>query len=65
MIIIFQLPVEKSLTKHYCCCCCVNGPIEITIHLNKTGFAPGEYIVITGSIANFRYKPIYFITSTF
>ncbi len=35
-----------------CCCCCASGPIEATMTLQRTGYVPGEHIVLNAQIKN-------------
>uniref|UniRef100_A0A6A7GAG3 Arrestin domain-containing protein 3-like n=1 Tax=Hirondellea gigas TaxID=1518452 RepID=A0A6A7GAG3_9CRUS len=38
--------------KTLCCLCCRSGPISATIRVDRTGYVPGEAIVICGEINN-------------
>lgn len=35
-----------------CCCCCEQGPVNIALTAEKTGYIPGEYILLTGEVTN-------------
>ena len=47
-----QEPLTKRFAKTLGMGCCTSAPINIEIQINKTGFVPGEYVVINGSIEN-------------
>jgi len=38
--------------KHFGCFCCKSGPLSAMVHLNKTGFVPGEPIMVSAEIDN-------------
>ena len=38
--VLFQVVETKTL----CCLCCASGPITAVLHLDKTGFVPGNEI---------------------
>ena len=50
--IYFQNSVEQRKQKTLCCLCCKSGPISGVIRLNRTGFVPGENIVINAECDN-------------
>ncbi|XP_039254091.2 arrestin domain-containing protein 17-like [Styela clava] len=39
-------------SKHLCCLCCQSGPIEMEFHTDRSGYVPGEYILLNGTITN-------------
>ncbi|KAK4289898.1 hypothetical protein Pmani_037160 [Petrolisthes manimaculis] len=41
-----------------CCCCCEDGPIILRLTAEKTGYIPGEYILISGEVTNGTETPI-------
>jgi len=45
-------PGHESNSKTFCCLCCTSGPLTSSIVTDKTGFVPGEYIVVSAMIEN-------------
>ncbi|XP_077969933.1 arrestin domain-containing protein 3-like [Styela clava] len=45
-------PSGHSDTKTLCCWCCTSGPIEAEFHTDRSGYVPGEYILINAAITN-------------
>lgn len=41
---------EKS--KMLCCLCCKSGPISAQVHIDRTGYVPGESIIVKADISN-------------
>ncbi|KAH3822306.1 arrestin domain-containing protein 17-like [Dreissena polymorpha] len=38
--------VKVSDSKTVCCCCCETTPIKATLRIDKTGYVPGEWVVV-------------------
>ena len=49
---LFQNPVGTKDHKSLCCLCCKSGPISVTMILNRSGFVPGEKLIINAEIDN-------------
>ena len=47
-----RLPTFSTGSKSICCLCCMSGPVTATLHTNKTGFVPGEQIILKAEIEN-------------
>ncbi|KAK4323828.1 hypothetical protein Pmani_005468 [Petrolisthes manimaculis] len=45
-----QIYGEKNKT--LCCLCCVQGPIHLMMRADRTGYVPGESIVLSGEVVN-------------
>ncbi|OWF44458.1 arrestin domain-containing protein 3-like [Mizuhopecten yessoensis] len=44
--------VENQGSKTLCCLCCESGPITGKLRLNRTGYVPGEKIMVQGEVVN-------------
>nr|XP_039251906.1 arrestin domain-containing protein 3-like [Styela clava] len=51
-------PSGNSDTKTLCCWCCTSGPIEAEFHTDRSGYVPGEYILINAAITNSSYSKV-------
>ncbi|ELU02387.1 hypothetical protein CAPTEDRAFT_84449, partial [Capitella teleta] len=38
--------------KNLCCCCCKSGPISAELRIDRSGYVPGEFIVLSGEVIN-------------
>nr|XP_053633733.1 arrestin domain-containing protein 17-like [Cherax quadricarinatus] len=38
--------------ENVCCCFCEQGPVIISLCTEKTGYIPGEYVLLTGEVTN-------------
>ncbi|XP_042880585.1 arrestin domain-containing protein 3-like [Penaeus japonicus] len=47
-----SLPLRFVKEESVCCCCCEQGPVNIALTAEKTGYIPGEYILLTGEVTN-------------
>ena len=45
-------PCSRTNHKHFGFFCCKSGPLSAVVHLNKTGFVPGESIMVSAEIDN-------------
>ena len=45
-------PVTVSDSKEFGIFCCASGPLSDTVNIPRTGYAPGENIVVSGEIEN-------------
>ncbi|KAK3876802.1 hypothetical protein Pcinc_018445 [Petrolisthes cinctipes] len=52
LISIARKPIRKEADKTTCCLCCTSGPIHLTLEAARTGYVPGEEIVVYGQVAN-------------
>ena len=49
---VFQFSPQGERIKTLHCLWCASGHIEVTVRLNRTGYTPGEDIIIDAEIAN-------------
>ena len=49
-----QMPVSGNDSKTLSCLCCTSGPIQAQVHLDRTGYVAGEFILVNGSVENAR-----------
>ena len=49
-----KIPVSGNDSKTLCCLCCASGPIQAQVHLDRTGYVAGEFILVNGSVENAR-----------
>ncbi|XP_018024657.1 arrestin domain-containing protein 3-like [Hyalella azteca] len=47
-----RMTQQQHQEKALCCWCCKSGPLSVMVHLNKTGYVPGESILIDAEIEN-------------
>eukprot|EP00095_Tigriopus_kingsejongensis_P010743 maker-scaffold277_size226016-snap-gene-0.23 protein:Tk10743 transcript:maker-scaffold277_size226016-snap-gene-0.23-mRNA-1 annotation:"arrestin domain-containing protein 3" len=45
-------PVQVMDHKNLCCFCCRSGPISAVVRMPKTGFVPGEVLVLDAEVEN-------------
>ncbi|KAG7166826.1 Arrestin domain-containing protein 3-like 1 [Homarus americanus] len=45
-------PLYNEKEKTVCCCCCTRGPISLAVSAPRSGYVPGENIIINGHIQN-------------
>ena len=50
--VLLQAAVEAEERKEVNCCCCVSGTVNAKVNINKTGFVPGENIIINAEVKN-------------
>ncbi|CAL4071928.1 unnamed protein product, partial [Meganyctiphanes norvegica] len=46
------LPIELNKHKTVCCLCCRSGPISIVLRVGRSGYVPGEAVVINAECTN-------------
>ena len=49
-------PVTESNSKTFGFCCCKSGPLSSTVNLQRTGYAPGEGILVSAEVENLSSK---------
>ena len=49
-------PVTESNSKSFGFCCCKSGPLSSTVNLQRTGYAPGEAILVSAEVENLSNK---------
>nr|XP_039254095.1 arrestin domain-containing protein 17-like isoform X2 [Styela clava] len=49
-------PCGGQESKQLCYLCCKSGPIEMEFHTDRSGYVPGEYILLNGTITNSRLE---------
>ena len=49
---VLQLPVSQQTSETLCCGCCTSLPINVTFHLPRSGYSPGEKIKVYADIEN-------------
>ncbi|ELU04845.1 hypothetical protein CAPTEDRAFT_173828 [Capitella teleta] len=45
-------PQSGTNSKTLCCLCCESGPITAQFHIDRCGYVPGEFIVLSGEVSN-------------
>ena len=48
----FQLPVQGNNSKFLCCLCCKTGPISALFRVDRSGYVPGDSIILNAEISN-------------
>ena len=48
----FLTPMRSENDKHLCCLCCKSGPLSIQASIDRTGYCPGELVVVSASAEN-------------
>ena len=43
---VFQLPVQGNNSKFLCCLCCKTGPISALFRVDRSGYVPGDSIIL-------------------
>ena len=51
-IILFQQPLQGDNSKFLCCLCCKTGPISAIFRIDRTGYVPGDTILLNAEISN-------------
>lgn len=46
------IPMVIQKEDTLCCCCCAQGPIEMNMRAQRSGYVPGENIVVNGDVVN-------------
>lgn len=49
-------PVTESNSKTFGFLCCKSGPLSSTVNLQRTGYAPGEAILVSAEVENLSSK---------
>ena len=49
-------PITESNSKSFGFCCCKSGPLSSTVNLQRTGYAPGEAILVSAEVENLSNK---------
>ncbi|KAK4300992.1 hypothetical protein Pmani_026836 [Petrolisthes manimaculis] len=52
LISVSRKPIRKEADQTTCCLFCTSGPIHLTLEAARTGYVPGEEIVVYGQVAN-------------
>nr|XP_002129778.1 arrestin domain-containing protein 3-like [Ciona intestinalis] len=45
-------PATMNDSKTLCCLCCASGPIAAEVHIDRTGYVPGEFIAVNANVEN-------------
>lgn len=53
-----KVPAQNQATKHFCCWCCKSGPLSAMVRLDRTGYLPGEKMVINAEITNLTNRTV-------
>lgn len=52
------VPVTREFQKQQCCLCCTIRPLALTARIDKTGYVPGESIILNAEIENLSIRKI-------
>ncbi|XP_050698169.1 arrestin domain-containing protein 3-like [Eriocheir sinensis] len=51
-------PLMMEKEKTVCCLCCADGPIRLTMQAQRSGYVPGESLVVEGEVMNGSFSTI-------
>ena len=49
---VLQVPLRLQKQKTVCCCGFAQGPIELDMTAQRSGYVPGESIIVDGEVIN-------------
>ena len=51
-VLFCQLPLQGNNSKFLCCLCCKTGPISAVFRIDRSGYVPGDSILLNAEINN-------------
>ncbi|CAL4137115.1 unnamed protein product, partial [Meganyctiphanes norvegica] len=53
-----KVPIRATKEKHVCCFCCKSGPISAILRIDRTGYIPGDKIIINAECTNMTKRKV-------